>query len=335
MVEPKKKTLEELAKEVLDTQMGLQTREQLDALFAVDEPPPQNPPQNPPAVEPTPAPTPPTPPAETPVQPAAPVTDGLDILGDLPEEFKDKDVQTSVKKMTKSYGEIKAALEKEKRDRVELEKTLQSFTAQPQYQPAPVAPAADEPIDDSQFFEKPTEAVARMADRIASQKILAYHTALQKANFVNNFKAAHPDFDLVRDEIVAILQARPDLDKEPGNLPLVYNMAKNLKAQKVEALKQQLGLSTPAVPTQPTTQPIDVDKIREEVTAEAVEKAKTIILNEIKQRRNLSGIPGATNPVTPQQRATPPATEKPKTPADLVFDEMVNSGPKSFKLGEI
>jgi hypothetical protein len=334
MVEPtKKKTLEELAKEVMDTQMGLRSREELDALFAVEEP--QTPAAPAPAVEPTPAPTPPTPPVETPVQPVEPVTDGLDILGDsLPEEFKDKDVQTSVRKMAKSYGEIKAALEKEKKEKEELEKNFQSFTAPPSYQQAPVVAPTDEAVEDSMFFERPGEAVAKVAKREAYNQVVAYHNALQKAQFVNNFKAQHADFEIVRPEIAEILQARPDLDKDPANLPAVYNMAKQLKGKRMDALRQQLGLAPGAPPTQPTNQSIDVDRIREEVTAEAVEKAKTIILNEIKQRRSLSGIPGSTTPMTPTQRATQPATEKPKTNDELIFEEMQNSGPKALKLGE-
>jgi hypothetical protein len=237
--------------------------------------------------------------------------------------------------MAKSYGDIKAELEKEKKDKADLERTLQSFTAPPSYQAAPVAPVSDEVVEDSMFFEKPNEAVAKVAQREAYKQVLAYHTALQKAQFVNNFKATHSDFEIVRPEIVEILQARPDLDKDPANLPTVYNMAKELKVKKTNALKQQLGLdSGVTTPTTPTNQSIDVNKIREEVTAEAVEKAKNIILAEIRQRRGLSGIPGSTTPVTPTQRATLPAVEKPKTPEEVLFDEMMSSGPKSFKLGE-
>lgn len=340
----KPKNLEELAKQVIDTQMGLSSKEDLEAYFdALGIGPTQQQPEIPaaePASAPQSAPAAPTPsapaqaptpePAKTESQQEKPVD-----MSFLPEKFRDKNIVESAKKIAKSYAELESELKKQKDELGNMKKLVDSLTQRPAETPMPGDVSLDD-IDDSLFFEKPKEVISNVAKRIAAQTIMQYHAGMERAKYVENFKAAHPDFELLKDEILTILQTRPDLDRDPANLPLVYNMAKESRAKKIAALKAQLGLQQQTQPQSQAPQ-IDVNKIREEVardvTADAIEKAVAKVLEDIRKRKGASGIQGGTTPMSPDQRVQS-QTEVPKTYDEIVLEEMLQSGPKKLQLGE-
>ena len=324
MAEEKRKTLEELAAAVANTQQGL-TPEEASVLF--DPPPePQVPPVTQPAVEPAPAPTPMAPPAQPAV---AGAVQGEPIdLSVLPEKLRDKDVQTTLHKVAKSYGDLEAELQKQRSDVDNMKKIMESLTrAAPTPTPAPVSVPKQEDVDDSTFFEKPTRSTEIVAERVAAQKILQYHAGMERNRLINEFKGQHPDFDEVREDMIVILSQRPDLDQNPSNLPMVYNMAKELRVKKMDALRKSLGLDIqPVVPVAPT--PIEPQFTVDEI----VQKAKELLLADIKKRRGLSGIQGGSAPTTPQQRVAESGKPADLTPADIVLEEMLKSGPAKLGL---
>ena len=321
------KSLEDLAKEVIDTQQGLSS---LDALNVLFNPPALNPaPAAPvqPVVEPTPALTAVAPTAPVPVIPESPM--GEPILNLFPDKFKDKDVQTSVTKMTKSYTDMEAELRKEKDEKANMQKILDSLSAPRSVTPAPIQAPQDDDIEDAQFFEKPKEMVAKMVERIAAQKILQYHADMERARYIEGFRTQHQDFDQMRGEILEVLAARPDLDKDQRNLPIVFEMARQLKVRKINDLKASLGLATPSLqPVQPASiqaqMPLDREKLKEELM-EAIRA-------ELQKRKSASGIQGGSAPVNPSDRLSPAPVVKPMTEEERILQEMMDSGPKTLSL---
>jgi hypothetical protein len=172
-----------------------------------------------------------------------------------------------------------------------------------------------------------------VAARIAAAAIVQYHTAMERQRFIEGFKAQHPDFDNYREDMLAILRMRPDLDQNPGNLPIVFEMAKQRYAKRLDDMKSAMGIATPApTPTPaPAATPAPVTMTEEQMAAmeaRMLEKAKAALLEEAKKRRAAQGTLGGST-TTPTARVAPTATVKPKTPADEIFDEMLASGNKA------
>ncbi len=334
------KTLDDLAKQVIDSQAGLMSVDDLKVFF--DDVPPAPNPINQTAVEPAPAPAPPAS-TVTPTTPVEPVVSQPNVLEFVPEKFNDGNTVTSVQKLTKSYGELEAELRKEREEKANLNNMLQNLSNQPVPEPTfqPTIPQAIDDVDDvedSMFFDKPKEATTRVSERIskkvasevAASMLIAYHNALTEASkriqFVEAFKAQHPDFGKYREDMAAILRARPDLDKNAQNLPMVYEMAKARYTARLNSMRQELGVAPAPSDTPPAPAPTQLTE------AELIEKAKAAILAEIGRRKAASGITGGVPPTSPQVRATPTVTEVPKTAEDQIFDEMMGSGPNRLTL---
>jgi len=279
-------------------------------------------------VVPTPAPTAVALTATAPVTPEPPKGEP-NVLESMPEKFRDKDVQSSITKMSKSYGDLEAELKKERDEKANMQRILDSLsTPKPPIMQPPQVPQEEE-IEDSAFFEKPRETVMKVAERIAAQKILQYHADMEKAKFIDGFRTTHADFDQLRGEILEVLSARPDLDRDQRNLPIVYEMAKQLKVKKINDLRASLGLGSPnpiynTQQPQAVQEPIDREKIKEELM-EAIRV-------EIQKRRSASGIQGGSAPINPDSRLNPAPAVKPMTPEEQILSEMMNSGPKKLAI---
>lgn len=325
----KPKSLEELAKEVLDTQEGISPQD-FDVLINPGGPNVMNPPPvSQPIVEPTPAPAAPAPTAPAPVPSTESLVGEPNILELVPEKFRDKDVQSSIGKMAKHYQDLEAELKKQQDEVANMQKIMQSLATTPAPVPQVQALRPQEPeIKDADFFEKPLETVKRLVDQRTSERLQQYHADQERSKFVNDFRTARPDFDLVRQEIMDVLAARPDLDRDPRNLPIVYEMAKQLKVKKISDLKASLGLEQPVIqPTpvlQPAAQPLDREQLKAELVAE--------IIAEANRRKKLQGLQGGTPPITPQARVAQISSPTPATPEDQIFSDMMTSGPKKLSI---
>jgi hypothetical protein len=322
------KTLEDLAKQVIDSQEGLMSVEDLKTFF--DDKPQATNPVNQVAVEPAPAPAPQASP-EPPVVPTEPAVSKPTIPDSVPEKFRDVDATASLDKLSKSYAELEAELNKERAERANLDKMLQTlsnpaFDAPP---PAPVGAPSQEDVEESLFFEKPKEATTKVASQVAAAMLIAYHNSLTEASrrvqYVEGFKAQHPDFADYKEDMGMILKARPDLDQKVQSLPVVYEMAKARYVARLDKMRKELGVTTPQ-PTQPTQPKSTL------TDAELIDKAKTAILDELKKRKAATGITGGTVPTSPTERGHPAVTTKPKTPEDVIFEEMINSGRTKLSL---
>jgi len=311
--------------------MGLHDPKQLAALFGSVGTTPNAPPQQTP-VEPATAPIPPSAPAVPPVEPVpqapAPPTEPVrtepNILELLPEKFRDKDAATSIQKITKSYSDIEAELQKQKDELAQMNKLVQSLSqpsSTPQIPAAPTAPGIGDDVDDTQVWEKPKESVIKLASKVAAAQILAYHELQERVKYVEAFKQSHPDFDSYKEDMMVILRSRPDLDRDYHNLPAVYEASKARYSQRLSEMKSKMGLETPAPPP-----PINV----EEIERRAYEKARKAIEDEFAKRQAASGIMGSGTPVSPDARVTPAPPAKPKSVADQVIEDMLASGPKKF-----
>jgi hypothetical protein len=329
-----KKTLDDLAKQVIDSQQGLMSVEDLKTFF--EDTPQAAAPINQVPAEPVIAPTPQAP-AVTPTPPVEPAVGQPNVQEFVPEKFRDADLATSVQKLSKSYSEVEAELIKERGERANLERMVQSLSTQPPM-PEPIQPQApppaitgDDEVEDSEFFEKPKEATTKVSKRVAAEvaaaMLIAYHNALTEASrrtqYVDNFRATHPDFNEYREDMTNILRARPDLDKKAESLPVVYEMARISHKARLDRMRQELGVQAPVAPAPAKPQ------INE---AELIEKAKLAILSDIQKRRAASGISGGATPVSPAARAAPVVTQTPLTPEDELFKEIMDSGPKKLDL---
>jgi len=339
-----KKSLEELARDVLNSQEGLKSMEDLEALFAPDTPATVVDATQQPVVEPTPAQN-PSAPTATPATPAGTVTEQPISLDAIPEKFRDRDVNSSLTKWGKSYSELEAELKKQKDEMANLNNIVKTLsekarTSEVTVPPAPVASQApvqqlpEDDVEDSMFFDKPKEATSKVAARIAAAAIVQYHTAMERQRFVNEFKAQHADFDNYREDMLAILKMRPDLDQNPGNLPIVFEMAKQRYAKRLDDMKSAMGISTTPAPasTPATTQtPAPVTITEDQIAAleqRMLEKAKSALLEEARKRRAAQGTLGGST-TTPAEKVTPTATVKPKTAEDQIFDEMMAAGSRA------
>jgi hypothetical protein len=330
------KTLEDLAKQVIDSQSGLMSVDDLRVFFE-DTPVATNP-ETKPTVEPVIAPVPPVTPSVAPTAEA--VVSQPDVRDFVPERFRDVDAKTSVEKLTRSYAELEAELNKEREERARLNKLLEGETPTVPIATAPTPAMSDFPtdaignqadteVDDSMFFEKPTEATTKVASKVAAAMLVAYHNALSEASkrmqYVENFKAAHSDFNEYKEDMALVLKNRPDLDKKVESLPTVYEMAKARYRARLERMRKELGVETkepvPTVPVKPGM-----------TEAELVERVKSALLAEVNRRRAATGITGGGPPVNPSERTQAVVSVKPITPEEQIFADMMGSGPKKLDL---
>lgn len=122
-----------------------------------------------------------------------------------------------------------------------------------------------------------------------------------------------------------ILKSRPDLDQKIQSLPIVYEMAKARHNARLDQMRKELGVTAPqpVQPTQPRSTLTD---------AELIDKAKTAILDELKKRKAATGITGGIGTTNPADRGQIAVTNKPKTPEDEIFEEMMGSGRSKLSL---
>lgn len=321
MATAQRKTLEELQAEV-EKGLGLTSDEDLKALFDdVDlNTPGQTTPANPPAQH-----------AGSQATQSGNVTPAtgqpVDVLTHIPEEFRDKDVPTSLGKMTKSISETRSAMSNQAKELQELRDLVESLR-----QPASAVPhepqphRADQPqedpdedIDDSMIIEKPKEMIKKLAQREAARIAIAaltqYDTAARRERAIEAFRTSHPDFDGLRDEMGAVVKEYPQLNRDPNALPKIYDLAKKRAEKKMEALRVSMGA---------TSTPIN----EEEIIAKAVDRIK----QEVAKRRSASGTLPAGQGVSPDQRVTSPQRTIQKTPDEQLFDEILNSGPAKLTI---
>jgi len=351
--------MDDLQSQVNDMQMGLTSDDDLQALFdglpevgttepvqaasAGDNPP------TPPAPEPTPAPAPAPAPQPTPAPKPEPTpaptpdpTQGKPPVSDVPDKFRDVDVQASLNKAVKSYEELEARHAAQEKELANLRKLVGQLTTGTTPQPTPSVPTqvpvatptvVDEEIPDSDYFEKPNEAVGKKvlqdlnkyAPELIAKKIMEYHDWNTRQMILRDFRREHPDFDNYVQDILQIAQARPDIDRLPPDqsLPMLYDLAKERARLKLETMKRDLGIPeiTPAPQPAPAPAPS---------TEEIAKMVQARLIEEINRRRRASGITGAegTPPVNPQDRATPAPKPQEKTYGEEVFDRMMATKPK-------
>lgn len=326
------KTLDELAKKVIDSQEGLVSTADLEALFSdgIVTPVPtivQS------AAGPVPSPTITAPSSSaSPLPPGEPVKEEPAISEFIPEKFRDKDPKVAMQKWHKSYSDLESELARQKDEMSNLNKIVKTLS-EPELKPIttttqPITQTTDDDVEDSTFFDKPKEATSKIAAKIAAQTVLQYHNVMERARKVQEFRGVHKDFDELRSEMTDILKARPDLDQNVDNLPYVYDTAKKMRTKKLEQMREALGIPMPV-----TLQPVVPEPVITTVTAEqmieiekkAFDKAKEALLEEIKRRRVASGNLGGTT-TTPSERILPTTTTKPKSDEDVIMDEMLAAG---------
>jgi hypothetical protein len=330
-----KKSLEDLAKDVLSSQEGLKSLEDLESLFAPDTTAVTATQQLTAApVSAQNASAPPVIPAQP---PAAPGPEQPISLESIPEKFRDKDLNSSLSKWEKSYAELERELKKQKDDVANLNNLVKTLSDKAKIPepiattppiPAPVQQLPEDDVEDSMFFDKPKEASTKVAARVAAAAIIQYHTAMERQKFVDNFKAQHPDFENYREDMFAILKTRPDLDQNPANLPMVFEMAKQRYAKRLEDMKTAMGIPSPSPAPASTPAPAITEEQMEIIEQRMMEKAKAALLEEAKKRRAAQGTLGGST-TTPAEKATPTQTVKPKTEDEVIFDEILASGPKA------
>lgn len=263
------------------------------------------------------------------------------ILDQLPEKFKGANVQEALLKAVKSYEELEAARAAEQAELARLKQLVSTLGSTPVIDRPIVPPqpgesvATDqhvfEEIPDSEYFERPNEAVRKRAlqeiqkvvPELVTQKLREYHEWNHRNAVLRDFKREHPDFDNYVQDIIAIARTRPDIDQLPPeqSLPIFYNLAKEKARVKLENMKKELGLVDQ--PKTPPPQPqVDIAELEKRVAAK--------IFEEIQKRKRAAGIAGSegAGPVSPTERVMTPPPAPQKTFADEVFERMLATKPK-------
>jgi len=312
------KSLDDLIKQVADTGQGLSPQD-LDALLSEVSADPEIP-TTPKAADGQTVSTPPPPTAEV-----IPPKVEPNILDLLPEEVRDADPKASAQKVTKTIADLKEALRK----REEELAALQSLSQLPPPRPATstekskATGAEDDDVDDAAYWEKPKETIRKEATKIATAVAATmldqYHQLQYRQRQIEEFARNTPDFELYREEMAQIARQRPDVEKLPNALSLLYSAAKTNQARKAEALRKQLGLDQ-----KPAEQPKPAQKTEEQLA----ESIKAKILAEIEKRRAAAGLAGGTPPSNPSDRILDKPKAEPKSYEEEVMDAMLGSGPQ-------
>jgi hypothetical protein len=341
MANDKGRTIEEL-KDKVHSGLDTLSDEDLAVLFAEAEQVAQVTPQPDPTTSVAPASAEPTP-------PVVEAPKGQAILMDLvPEKFREKDDAASLTKMIKALQEQETALTQKSQEVSQLQNVVQELSRKPREEyraPQPTAqptaqPKTPEPeveVDDLGFLDSPVanaKAIAtqvakqvaeEVARRVSVEQIRDYDTFTLRRTTFDQFRKDHPDFDTVKAEFSEACRIHPEWDNDINGLPKLYDLAKTLaKARNV----------APAVtPAQPAPV-IDIEKLTAEITArveaQAVEKAKQAILEEIKKRRAAAGIISTSPATNPADRVTPSTRTVPLTPGEKTLQDMLDSGPKGL-----
>ncbi len=320
MVEEKKKDLQELTDRV---HSGLDTLSDADLNLLFEEAEKQV------------APTPPiTPdpqqvsPAPTTVEPTPPVGESdkgqADLLNALPEQFRDKDVAASVHKMSDAFTSLQAKSTQDSQELSELRRMVSDLTNRKGAIPNPTVtetPKVEE-VDDTDFFDKPGENSKKIAKQVFGELIREYDTFIVRRDALNRFKSTHSDFDTFQAEILEACKVHPEWDNDITALPRIYEAAKSLAADKARRVNP-----APTINVEELTA-----KIRAEVEAGAVDKARQSILEEIRKRKAAAGITSSTSPTDPATRLQAQTKTTPMTSEEKTFDDMMRSGPKGLGL---
>jgi len=315
------KSLDDLIKQVADTGQGLSPSD-LDALLKEVSADPEIPTAQQPAAGQT-VPTP------TPTVDVTPPKVEPNIQEFLPEELRDADAKSSAQKVTKTIADLKETLRK----REEELAALQSLSQLPPPVAASRAPqpsatgAADEEFEDAAYWEKPKETIGKtvrqeatkIATAVAATMLDQYHQLQYRQRQIDEFARVTPDFELYREEMATIARQRPDVEKLPNALQILYSAAKTNQARKADALRKQLGLDQKPVDT-----PAPVQQNEDQI----VEKVKAQLLAAIEKRRAAAGLAGGTTPSNPSDRAADKVTVTPKSYDDEVMESMMGSGPQ-------
>jgi hypothetical protein len=310
------KSLDDLIKQVSDTGQGLSPQD-LDALLkevSVDPDIPTA--QQAPAGQ---TEQPPTPPPK--VEP--------NIQEFLPEELRDADAKSSAHKVTKTIADLKETLRKREEELAALQSLSQlppPVAASRMPQPTTTG-VVEEDLDDAAYWEKPKESIGKtvrqeatkIATAVAATMLDQYHQLQYRQRQIDEFARVTPDFELYREEMAAIARQRPDVEKLPNALSILYSAAKTNQARKADALRKQLGLDQ-----KPAETPAPVQQNEDQI----VEKVKAQLLAAIEKRRAAAGLAGGTTPSNPSERAADKVTAEPKTYDDEVMEGMLGSGPQ-------
>lgn len=276
-----------------------------------------------------------TPPVEEPSKGQA----GLMDL--LPDKFKDKDEAAALSKMVKALQELESENTRKSQELSQLSNVVQELSKAPvrreEYAPtARQVPKQAEPeeddVDDSIFFDKPTESTKRVFQKEFKKAIVdalhEYDTFALRRDTLARFKESHPDFDSLRNEIVEVCRIHPEWDNDLNGLPKIYDAAKALASARNIAL----NVNKPASAITPA---VDVEKLKAELKAElessSFEKAKQAIIEEIKRRKAAAGIISSSRTSTPQERVNPQPTTTPLTEEEKIFKAMMDSGPQTLR----
>jgi len=183
-------------------------------------------------------------------------------------------------------------------------------------------------VDDQAIIERPKESIVKMVPplvhailkQVLPQAFVEYDNSRSVKEYIEKFRADHSDFEELRPLMRQIVAENPKVNDTIASLPRVYDEAKARKAAMLDTMKKELNLST--------TNPVPAPSLSEE---EILTKLEQRIAEKIKKRRSLSGTLTAsqTTPISPADRQTPTATDKPMTEEEKMFAEMMASGPPS------
>jgi len=335
MSDAPKKSIDELTQDVLASGIGLLSDKDLETLFGDIGAVPQRNPETPLSPPPVAAIATPGIQDPKPGEPGTPAIAEPDVLSQIPEEFRDKDVPTSLGKITKSIAEAKAAAsqkDKEIEDLRELVNTLKQPVAPTQTAQTPTDPNADpdDDIDDTMIIEKPKENIKKLIERISARMMVLgltqYDTLSKRERTIERFSETHPDFNILRPEMAQIVKEYPQLNQDPNALSKIYDIAK-LRVTKRNTELAQVG--RPVAPAAIVTTPAIDQK---ELMTKAVEQAKIEILEGLKKRRAASGISSGSPAISQDQRNTDALKTIPQTEEDQIFNAILDSGPSKLSL---
>ena len=207
-------------------------------------------------------------------------------------------------------------------------------------------PEIDE-IKDTDILDNPKETllkiIPKVADAIAAKRVLEYHDWLTRQTAVETFRATHPDFDELRNDMIAIAQANPQLNKmHPAQgLPILYEMAKaKRRLNKSETSQATSQVSPMSQANQVQERPREIKETKDvkeaRSDAELLSNLKKEILREligeIKKRKEASAASSAMREsvaTNPQERLEGPPQESPE---EEIFRRILNAGPKALEL---
>jgi Holliday junction resolvase RusA-like endonuclease len=261
----------------------------------------------------------------------------------VPEKFRGSDEAATLDKMLKALQDAETALTQSNQERSQLQNIVQDLSKRPREEFRPQTQTtqtaatvvkkeeSEEEIDDATFFDKPVELSRKIAAQVAreiareeaTKTVQHYDTFATRRSVLERFKETHPDFDNFRSEVVEVCRMHPEWDNDLNGLPKIYEAAKTLaiaKAKAVSTSSPQVNINVEELKAQ----------IKAEVEAEAFNKAKQAIIDEVKKRKAASGILSSTNTATSSDRASSGSKTTEMSPEDKILDEMLKSGPKSL-----